>query len=246
MNNKFKIILSLLIVGLCCLSHPAFAKELNVLFIGNSYIYFNDLPNVLEEMLSADGFQANVVMVAKPGWKLSQHANAKNTIDTILNNDWDYVILQEQSVLPVFPKSREKKMIPAIKKLDKYIKEAHAKTVLFMTWGRRDGLPKAGFANFNQMQNKLSSAYKHAAKRTNTILAPVGEAWSNARKQKPFFPLWQDDGSHPSKNGTYLTAFVFYKLLTGKDPSKSTYNPKLTVSSKKFLQKIANETDYLD
>jgi hypothetical protein len=41
-------------------------------------------------------------------------------------------------------------------------------------------------------------------------VAPVGEAWSILRGN-PQFNLWQDDGSHPSGQGTYLAA-VFSML----------------------------------
>jgi len=236
MRNSLKATVIIILLLVCL---PAFADDLNILFIGNSYVYINELPDVLEDMLEADGIQAHVEMAVGPGYQLSQHANSQKTLNTISDGKWDFVILQEQSTLPIIAEDRQREMIPAIQILDRTIKKTGAQTMLFMTWGRRDGLSNLGSRGFNQMQDKLSSAYWEAGRRVDAIVAPVGEAWRQARIQKPYFPLWNDDGSHLSNSGTYLTACVFFYVITEQTPVGNQYKPKLSSESIAFLQDVA-------
>ena len=45
----------------------------NVLFIGNSYTHFNDLPSIVEEISSANGIAVDTHMIAPGGAFLSEH-----------------------------------------------------------------------------------------------------------------------------------------------------------------------------
>ena len=41
---------------------------LNILFIGNSHTYFNDLPAIVARMMKDDGYEGRVTMIAHGGW----------------------------------------------------------------------------------------------------------------------------------------------------------------------------------
>lgn len=45
---------------------------MNILFIGNSYTYYNDMPKMLESLARAAGFYAEVASVTKGGYTASQ------------------------------------------------------------------------------------------------------------------------------------------------------------------------------
>jgi hypothetical protein len=72
--------------------------------------------------------------------------------------------------------------------------------------------------------NDLPAVLKHlAAALTGATVAHVGEAWAAFRATESVTPparsaLFQNDGSHPSPEGTYLAACVFYATLYGKSP----------------------------
>ena len=234
-----KRIVLFITLSLCVCINPAVAKDLRILFIGNSYIFMNDLPKVLQSMMEADGNHPQIETMAYPGWTLSQHARSTKTIEKIQSQSWDYVVLQEQSTLPLNELKRRGRMIPAIRYLDEVIQERGAKTLLFMTWGRRDGFASMGFRNFGHMQEELDIAYKEAARSVGISVVPVGNAWLEARRQKPYYPLWEDDGSHPSIFGTYLSACVFYNVLTGQDVLENTYEPDLTLEMIDFLKSVS-------
>src|SRR5580704_14903265 len=100
-------------VLVCCLASPvapARAGEVSdqksqtprvwkVLIIGNSYIYFNNLPKMFEQVALADQPPRHVQceMIVKGGATLQQHWDEGKAVQAIRQGRWDFVILQEQS-----------------------------------------------------------------------------------------------------------------------------------------------------
>ena len=216
--------------------------EFNVLFIGNSFIFFNDLPGTLSELAEAGDYTIKAQSIATPGWTLEQHAQSQTTLSKIAQQHWDYVVLQEQSVLPIYQRDRRQRMYPAARILQKKAQRSGAKVILLMTWGRKNGLKDAGYRNFNQMQTALTEGYREVASKLDAIVAPVGVAWKNVLAEKPFFPLWRSDGSHPSKQGTYLAACVLYSTMIKESSEGIDFASGLSRETNAFLQGIASKT----
>ena len=151
-------------------------EPLRVLFIGSSYTFYNDLPEMFAELMRSGGYEAKVDMFPVGGWTLSDHATSARTLGRMETQDWDYVILQEQSVIPSIQDERDQRMYPAVHALDEKIRQTGADTVLFMTWGRRDGLPTKGYPDFESMQAQLYAGYMGIADELDAIVAPVGIA----------------------------------------------------------------------
>jgi len=189
-----------------------------VLFIGNSYTYFNNLPRLIaalaESAREAQPLEAEMFTVG--GAALKSHWEDKKAVARIKQGPWDYVVLQEQSTLGPAPLLNGIPQINAPETFYQYahlfdaeIKKAGAKTLFFLTWARRDS---------PQNQVLLTDAYWTIAKELNAQVAPVGAAWANALKQRPELELHQIDNAHPSSAGSYLAACVFYAALYGKSP----------------------------
>ena len=68
-------------------------KSLNILLIGNSHTYFNDMPLMVQRRAEADGYDCRVVMIAHGGWYLSQHVEEPDVRINILFGGYDNVIL---------------------------------------------------------------------------------------------------------------------------------------------------------
>jgi len=217
---------------------PVYAEKktspLRILFIGNSYIYVNELPKVLTNMARTAKPKVNIqtVDLSEGGYTLEKHLNTGNTLKVIQKGEFDIVILQEQSLRPIYDK---KKMHEAIRKLEIEIKKTEAKTVLFMTWAR---------AHRPKMIEPLAKAYMEIGKELNVEVAPIGLAWQKALQKHPNLSLHDSDKSHPNPRGTYLTACVLYATLTGQSPiGLSTGGLKeITDDQANFLQQIAWET----
>src|SRR5262249_39693411 len=71
-----------------------------VLFIGNSYTYFNNLPEVFARLAEAGhGGKIETTMVAPGGWRLKDHWEKGTGRGLLESGNWDFVVLQEQSTL---------------------------------------------------------------------------------------------------------------------------------------------------
>jgi hypothetical protein len=73
-------------------------------------------------------------------------------------------------------------------------------------------------------------------------VAPVGYVWLLAQGQNSLLNLWQEDGSQPTEEGTYLAACVFYGVIFQQSPKGLTYQAGLTKEPATFLQQIAGTT----
>lgn len=198
---------------------PGVAAERNaplqVLFVGNSYTFANDLPGLLVK-LSVAGRQRRIItaMETPGGCTLEQHVREGRAGKLIASKPWDYVVLQEQSMLPVVMPERMLEWGP---KLDQAVRERGARTLLFQTWARA-GQP--------DMQPPLVAAYDDLARTCNAArgkdggvtVVPVGQAWRRALTADPPPALHVDDGSHPTPAGTYLAACTFYAVIHGRSP----------------------------
>lgn len=209
-------------------------RPLRILFIGNSYIGVNDLPKVLTNMARTAKPEVNIkrVYLTKGGYTLEKHLNAENTLNVIQEGEFDFVVLQEQSLRPISDKN---KMHDAIRELDIEIKKTQAKTVLFMTWAR---------AHYPKMIEPLAKAYMEIGEELNVEVAPIGLAWQNALQEHLKLSLYNSDKSHPNPQGTYLAACVLYATLTEKSPIGLSTGGLKEISNDQasFLQKIAWET----
>ena len=68
------------------------------------------------------------------------------------------------------------------------------------------------------MQDPIVEKYTELGKKINAEVIPVGLAWQMARSLRPDLKIFDDDGSHPSALGTYLSACVFFAVLTDQSP----------------------------
>ena len=223
---------------------PVLARPgpMRVLFVGNSLTFSHDLPQVFAELARASGHSVEVDMAAQGGQTLAGHAASPGTLQKLTGQRWDFVVLQEQSRIPAMTAQRDEQMIPAARLLDKKAAESGAETVLFLTWAGRDGLPSAGLEDYVAMQSAIEAGYMEVAGEIGAMVAPVGVAWQWALEEHPELGLWQRDGSHPSPEGTYLAACVFYATLLGESPEGAGELAGLPEETARFLQALAGET----
>ena len=230
-------------------------EEINVLFLGNSYTYVNDLPKMIEEIASNENKIFKHESITPGGCTLFLHLEeGQGSLAKIRKGNWDYVILQEQSQLPVIDYYRHNTLKPSYKALHDSIMRYNpqAKVVGYMTWGRQYGGQQcvnfgeglycsADFVDFNHMQDTLTAAYCENAYATNSYIAPVGEAWRSSLSENPDLTLHSSDQSHPSYAGSYLAACVFYAVLWNESPIGIYHNTQIDSKDAEFLQTIADE-----
>jgi hypothetical protein len=184
--------------------------KLNVLFIGNSHTYLHYMPQMLVGLVKAEdrGFDLAVDQSVGEGAGLEWHWNHEPTRQMMRSRKWDFIVLQDRSGGPLEdPDSFQKHA----RLLDSEIKKLGADTIFYLTWANRD---------HPASQTRLTEAYRRIAQELDAILAPVGIAWQNAKNFNPGIDLHHKDGRHASPVGAYLTACVFYSVLSGKSPAE--------------------------
>ena len=72
-------------------------------------------------------------------------------------------------------------------------------------------------------------------------MAPVGYAWMMELRKNPQTELWQEDGSHPTLEGTYLAACVFYAAIFDQSPVGLAYQAGLPAETALELQSMAEQ-----
>jgi hypothetical protein len=196
-------------------------KRMQVLFIGNSFTYFNDMPYTFLSMAKTVDPDARVDTIAYGGYTLSQYADettevGKLVISKIVSYEWDYIVLQEQSLLPC---KDPDKFIESVQKLCAIASQTNAKVVLYQTWAYGDGSDKLASTgmSYSEMAEKLSEAYSRAAETSGATVAPVGKMFSYIASTDHITELLNsDDCYHPSTSGSYLAACVIFRTITGK------------------------------
>lgn len=189
------------------------AKPLRVLFIGNSYTYYNNLPELVSGMAAASGVKIETHMVAHGGATLGQTWDIDDVFQVLHDGRWDYVVLQEHSQLGTrYVDGVQELNDPGhfwetIRMYEAEIRKVHAKTILFLTWARKVD---------PSQQPALNYAYMTIAQELGLTVAPVGMAWARAREAEPYMALHVADGSHPNPTGSYLAACVLADTLLGR------------------------------
>jgi hypothetical protein len=208
---------------------------LRVLFVGNSYIYYNNLP----QMVSLISDSLNTKLICKKstfgGATLGDHWNSRKGLRTqeILSQEkFDIVIIQDNSMWPL---EHADSVLMYGKLFCDLIKSKKATPYLYSTWSR-EATP--------QTQADIDKVYQELALQTKAVLVPVGAVWAEAKTQKPGTQLYFSDGSHPSPLGTFLNALCFVKKITGLLPTKfaTVYNyPAIDNESIRLMQVSEND-----
>lgn len=219
--------------------------NLNVLFIGNSYTYVNDLPGTLVQLANAMGDQMNVDSKTNGGYTFQMHSQDPITYQKIHAQVWDYVVIQGQSQEPSFPYQQvNSQSLPYAQQISDSVYSAQpcGQVNYFMTWGRENGDPQWDSINtFHKMNDRLRDAYLRIADSSLASVSPVASAWRYIRETQPSIQLYAGDGSHPSLAGTYLAASVFYVSLFQKAISPNlSYTAGLDAITAQLLVDAAN------
>ena len=239
-----------------------------VLFIGNSYTFFNNLPDAVAVLGTRNGETWQVGRYLRGGATFGTHwcdnageaenrgtngmtydKKRKGGLDKLLKQKWDVVVLQANSREPLF--APEEFQTNGTKLIEKVKAAGVPRVLLYQTWARQ---------HIPSQQKDLSAAYAKLAMATGAEVVCVGDAWAAALKAKPELALHSPDKSHPNDKGSYLAACLFYRALSGKSakglphelptvkasPRAKAKRPScyhLDVPTAVFLQSIADRTD---
>ena len=175
---------------------------MRILMLGNSFIFTNNMPQMLADLTGAE-----VVHHTRGGARLSEQLNpntrlGNQTQAALQNKKWDYVVLQEMSHGPI---TALKSFFSSVERLCGQIRANGAVPILFATWAyQKDGTKLADKGwNYDEMAQKLSEAYHQAARDNHTLIADVGQRFYELSDTRN---LYAADGIHPNEMGSRIAA----------------------------------------
>lgn len=226
---------------------PQVENPTRVLFVGNSYFYYNDsLHNHVRRMV--DAIQAGFLKKAEfKSATIGGATLADHPIDWLttpgkigVKEPFQVVVMMGNSGDPLSEKGRND-LRAAIIDFDKVIKQRDGKSALYMNHAYVAPHKKAGPQNIRQIED----FYVSFGNEIGALVIPVGLAFEEAYKRKPDLKLQQSyDGSHPTLIGTYLAACTVVASVYGISPVGNTYDYFGAVDKETaaFLQQVAWDT----
>ncbi len=223
------------------------AQSKNVLFLGNSYTYVNNLPNTLELLANSFGDSLTHDQNTPGGQNMQGHSTNATSLGKIAVGGWDFVAIQSQSQEPSFsPSQVATDVYPYAAIICDSIRAADqcVEPLFFMTWGRKNGDASncpfyPPICTYDGMQNRLRESYLEMAHDNDASVSPVGAVWKQVRDSLPALELYSPDESHPSVAGTYVAACTFYAAIWRKSPIGSSYLSTLSAADARAIQVLA-------
>ena len=251
MKKQFSILF--LIIGVICMTHStSFSQEkeqkaIKVLFVGNSFTYFFNLPQVVASMVQSQGVEIITRQSTVGGSTLEQHwkeergTRTRKLLDSL---QWDYVVLNNHSLITV---DGPDEFMEYSKKFIELIRSKGAEPIIMQTWGYKSN---------PLLIRPIMEGYAKLAAETKADMVPAGELFAEARKWRPDLEMFQDD-KHPSSNGTYMLGLAFFKYFTGLStaeiPHRLTTTDKdgeklyllfMSQEDSDFLQQLVDDFDF--
>ncbi len=172
-----------------------------ILFIGNSLTCYNNVSSKVQSIFEMAGKKAHVDVLIKLGQTLTYHASLSVTGETILNGNYDYVVLQDKASgfnASVLQSGAENLYY-------NYIQQSGAQPVLYMIWANASVL--------NSTQSTVTAGYVSTSRSIGAKLAPAGVSWQEFYNEGY---NWYTDNIHANAIGSYMAAAHIYYAITGE------------------------------
>ena len=216
----------------------------SVLFIGNSFSFYWNMPTLFEKIAESEGVIFDVYSATESGASLKNHwfsEKKSQAIELIKSKKWDYVILHDHS-LATIEKLEEFKIYTT--NFCEMVSGLGAEPILLMTWAYKSDI---------NMINIISKQYKSIGSDLKVKVCPIGEIFHQSRLKRADINLFSDE-KHPSPDGSYLIALSLYKFISGNSISnitgriisndkngQRTYHSFVKEDKVEFFKKIINK-----
>ncbi|QBA65594.1 SGNH/GDSL hydrolase family protein [Muriicola soli] len=177
------------------------SEPVKVLFVGNSLVYTNNLPDLVQKEALSKGIDMDCEMIAFPNYAIIDHWKDGMVQKLISEKAYDFVILQQG---PSSQKEGRRMLIEDGKKYRELCEKYNAQLCYFMVW--------PSLAYFETFDGVIQN-YRDAASINNAIILPVGEVWKDYIEQTKKFDYYGRDQFHPSTLGSTVAAKVIVKHL---------------------------------
>tara|TARA_B110001452_G_scaffold112509_1_gene93377 strand:- start:398 stop:1303 length:906 start_codon:yes stop_codon:yes gene_type:complete len=217
-----------------------------VAFVGNSIIYYNDLPrliatlggSVVQDSCLRGG--VNFAQLLQKGNGMRDKFGADDpgapTVAALLAEPWDFVVMNDYTQAPARMRTRQASLDVLTSEYLPLLQRSGATPVLLQTWAYREVVKGSGdLGDTVEFTSRLRKGYRAYAVALGAALpasqrprvAPVGDAFAAVHAERPglWAELFHTDGFHPSPLGTYLEACVIHATIFGSVPVEAVCMP---------------------
>lgn len=209
-------------------------KDINILFIGNSFTNYNTLITCFKKIANGEGHNIKVTKVAYGSQYLHDYVEGdKGDYFYALNNavnsqKFDLALIQGQSKEPL---KNPGDFYESARKLVKYLEDRNIKCLFYQTWGYPIGyssqMAELGCSDTADMAKKLAACYEAIGEELNVDVSPAGTAmlkiFEKYYEENTELLYASSGNNHPSSIGTYLVALCHYAKIFGKNPRNINY-----------------------
>lgn len=195
----------------------------NVLFIGNSFTYFNDMYKMFMSICKLNGHDVNAEQVTYGGYSLNQYLTEedkyKEIIEKLESKHFEYIILQDQSRKTL---DNLEEMIDSVGKFKELINRYNGQIVLYSTWSYRQhsDMLKSTNLPYNEFYKVIREGYQVVGSMHDLDVVNVGSRFKRLHKR---VNLLVEDDFHPNVTGSYIVANLFYNYFF--DQNNYLYKP---------------------
>jgi hypothetical protein len=235
------------------------AVPVKILFLGNSYTFYNDMHLMVGRTLADQKkFAPQIEAYLQGGYRWEQHASDSQAIALIQKRAWDVVVLQEQSVLSAQAAVNEDVKTMMQNGLHSLISTVTASSpgaviIVMQNWARHQRQWTENVQTATQTGDNAADAWARIRKATaaavsaakerrpglNIVIAPVGDFWKLAQEKMPSLALHHEDGSHPAPLGSWFTALIISGTIGGREViEQSNWTGSIDPVAAKQLKKL--------
>ena len=187
---------------------------MKVLFIGNSFTYFNEMQDIFQKLCIAAGHDVVARRRTVGGYGVEHHTDFESEHGKAVLSDlaegWDYAVIQGQSSQPALNRGLflEKSRVLADK-----VREFGAKPVFYQTWAYQDGTEKLASTGMSYAAffAALKEGYDLAATESDAPQVYVGQLFFDLNQPAGPLSLICEDHFHPTLLGSFAAAVCFFR-----------------------------------
>lgn len=194
---------------------------MEILFVGNSYTFYNDVPAQVCGHLKRLGMDATARVCAEGGATLTRHWEELGSRKFVEQGPMDLLVLQDQSTRPLHNRKE------FLADMERFATAApdNCKLMLYQTWPREPGHAvyesRWSMGSPPKMTEAVAHAYEEAKAKIEKSgrrveIAPVGSIWLQILEGDDMHSLYDEDGHHASPLGSALAAWVIARTVAAR------------------------------
>ncbi len=184
--------------------------HIEVLFVGNSFTFYHDMPQMFHQLALAAGKDVNVDEFVQGGQTLQGFWNdpKHGALDRVKSKPWDYVVLEGWT-------DPAADMRDWGTKFQEELLKVNPKAIVLMYMVNPAGPFPDDASLSDQQRHFVAIAQAHP----NTILVPVEWAWKLGFKDDPKNEKWlAQDNWHPGPRRSYIAAVSIFATIYQQSP----------------------------